>query len=294
MQQVTKSANNTEPAMGLMANLTYIVRQDAKPFFESSRLTGGIPKIYFRTEQRPATIYDMRHVIESLSMDVNGFELHNYPSKVKNLYDDEAIEQDYNTELEKMLKLKTGADLVKIFDHTRRSSDSVGADNTDGKRLPADRVHADYTITSGPQRAKDTLGEGEFNRILSSEGRIIQVNVWRPIKGPVRCAPLALADASTVPSEDLIATDQRFPDRVGEIYQLAYGAGHQWYYASEMKPEEVILIKGWDSVDDGRARFTPHGAFNHPEETPAMEPRESIETRTFLVFDSNWAKVPVV
>ena len=32
--------------------------------------------------------------------------------------------------------------------------------------------------------------------------------------------------------------------------------------------DEVLLIKGWDSLDDGRARFTPHGAFEQPD-TPA-------------------------
>jgi hypothetical protein len=120
---------------------------------------------------------------------------------------------------------------------------------------------------------------------MSSGGRIIQVNVWRPIAGPIKRAPLALADSSSIPASDLIATDQRFPDRVGEIYQLARGEGHRWYYASEMTPDEVILIKGWDSIDDGRARFTPHGAFTHPDETADMPPRESIETRTYLVFE---------
>ena len=147
-------------------------------------------------------------------------------------------------------------------------------------------MHVDYTVRSGPQRARDSLGEDEVDRILASGGRIVQVNVWRPITGPVLRAPLALADAASIPPSDLVATDQRFPDRVGEIYQLAHGPGHRWYYAPEMTPDEVILIKGWDSLDDGRARFTPHGAFVHPGETPDMPARESIETRTYLVFEA--------
>jgi hypothetical protein len=202
------------------------------------------------------------------------------------LWDDASIETKYNPELETMLKEMTGADVVTIFDHTRRSSDPNGAKNSDGQRAPASRVHADYTVISGPQRAKDTLGEVEVDRVLASGGRIIQVNVWRPIVGPIQRSPLALADSASIPLEDLIATDQRFPDRVGEIYHLARGAGHRWYYASEMTPDEVILIKGWDSIDDGRARFTPHGAFIHPAETADMQPRESIETRTYLVFEA--------
>ena len=37
-----------------------------------------------------------------------------------------------------------------------------------------------------------------------------------------------------------------------------------------MTPDEVLLIKGFDSLTDGRARFTPHGAFDLPDtpETP--------------------------
>ena len=62
-------------------------------------------------------------------------------------------------------------------------------------------------------------------------------------------SPLALADASSVRPEDLIATDQVFPDRVGEIYHLAYDPAQRWYYAPEMSPDEVLLIKGWDSRD---------------------------------------------
>jgi hypothetical protein len=51
-----------------------------------------------------------------------------------------------------------------------------------------------------------------------------------------------------------------------------------------MERDEVILIKGWDSLDDGRARFTPHGAFDLPDSSQ-LPPRESIEARTYLVFE---------
>jgi hypothetical protein len=285
MSQANARVDTTQPDHVVTADLCYMVRQDTKPYFESSRITGGQPKVFFETEQLPVAIHDMRGIADDLSMDVNGFELRQHPSKVADLHDDNLIEDDYNPELKTMLMAITGADAVIVFDHTRRSSGTSGANNPDGPRRPADRVHADYTVKSGPQRAKDTLGEAEVERVLSSGGRIIQVNVWRPITGPVKRSPLALADASSISAEDLIATDQRFPDRVGEIYQLARGEGHRWYYASEMTPDEVILIKGWDSIDDGRARFTPHGAFIHPDETSDMPPRESIETRLYLVFE---------
>jgi hypothetical protein len=179
----------------------------------------------------------------------------------------------------------TGASRVVIFDATRRSDGGSGAQNRDGLRGPATRVHVDYTEKSGPQRVKDLLGEAEAARLAAAGARIIQINVWRPIRGPVARSPLALADAASIRPEALIATDQVFPDRVGEIYHLAYDPSQRWYYAPAMTPDEVLLIKGWDSLDDGRARFTPHGAFelaDSPEDAPA---RESIEVRTLVVVE---------
>ena len=109
--------------------------------------------------------------------------------------------------------------------------------------------------------------------------------MWRPIRGPVQRSPLALADAGSVRPQDLVATDQVFPDRVGEIYHLAFHPAQRWYYAPEMARDEVLLIKGWDSRDDGRARFTPHSAFPLPQQRPDAPPRESIEIRTFAVIE---------
>ena len=267
------------------ARLTFTVPQAEKPYFKSSALTGGEPEVFFKTEQHAVDIHDMRPEAAELSLDREGFELHRYPTEVADLYDDDAIANRYEPEIKALLQHLTGADSVAIFDYTRRSDGPTGAQNPDGRRGPASRVHVDYTVASGPVRARDTLGANEVERVLGSGGHIVQLNVWRPIAGPVQRAPLALADASSVAPAELVATDQLFPDRVGEIYQLAHGAAQRWYWAPEMERDEVLLIKGWDSRDDGRARFTPHGAFKHPDETDSTPARESIEVRTFLVFE---------
>ncbi len=266
------------------APLTFIVRQDTKPYFNSSALTGGLPEIFYETENRTVTIHDMRAKAGDLDLDRNGFELRRCPTAVDDLYDDAAMER-YDREIEILLRDATGADRVVVFDHTRRSDAADGAANPDGARGPADRVHVDYTVASGPVRAGDVLGTGEVERILGGGGRIAQVYVWRPITGPVERTPLALAAADSIATDELIAVDQIFPDRTGEIYQLAHAPDQRWYWASAMERDEVILIKGWDSLDDGRARFTPHGAFRLPGQDASGRPRESIEVRTYLIFD---------
>lgn len=267
------------------AALTFIVPQDSKPYFKSAALTGGQPEYFFETEEHTVAIRDMRDMAGELSLDRQGFELHHHETAVDDLYDDDAVERDYDLEIEALLRKTTGADRVVVFDHTRRSDGPIGAANRDGLRGPASRVHVDYTVASGPKRARDVLGAEEVERILASGGRLMQVNVWRPIKGPVERAPLTLADAGSVAPAELVATDQLFPDRVGEIYEVAHGAGQRWYWAPRMQRDEVLLIKGWDSLDDGRARFTPHAAFRLPDERPHTPPRESIEVRTYLVFE---------
>ena len=270
---------------GVKAALSFITPSDSKPVFYSSAYTGAAPQVLFGSERHDITIQDLRPSAGVLSLDHEGFELHRHETAVQDLYDDSAIERIYYPEIEALLRGVTGASRVVVFDATRRSDNGVGARNRDGPRGPATRVHVDYTEKSGPQRVKDLLGEAEAARLAGSGARILQINVWRPIRGPVERSPLALADASSVRPEHLVATDQVFPDRVGEIYHLAYDPAQRWYFAPRMTSDEVLLIKGWDSLDDGRARFTPHSAFELPDTPRDAAPRESIEVRTLAVIE---------
>ena len=267
------------------AALTFIIPSDTKPAFHSAAYTGGEPKVFFDVEQHTVAIHDLRPFAGALSLDREGFELLRHETAVPDLYDDDQVETVYYREIEDLLRAVTGASRVVVFDATRRSDAGAGARNRDGLRGPASRVHVDYTKKSGPQRVKDLLGEDEAARLAASGARIVQINVWRPIRGPVERSPLALADASSIRPEDLIATDQVFPDRIGEIYLLAHDPQQRWYYAPHMTPDEVLLIKGYDSLTDGRARFPPHGAFELPDTPAAAPPRESIEVRTLVVIE---------
>jgi hypothetical protein len=263
-------------------SLNFIVRQDSKPYFHSALLTGGKPKFFFETEARPVQIKDLR-TLPRASVDREGFELLSHETSVEDLNDDDAIAGAYYEELEALLRKRFEAERVVIFDSTRRSDRRGGAANPDGARRPAAHIHVDYTVDSGPKRVRELLGDEEAERLFRAGTRIRQINVWRPIVSPVERSPLALADASSIAQEDLFATDHIFPDRTGEIYHLAYTPGQRWFYAPRMTRDEVLLIKGWDSVDDGPARFTPHTAFEVPDTPPDAQPRESIETRTLVI-----------
>jgi hypothetical protein len=152
-----------------------------------------------------------------------------------------------------------------------------------GPRQPATRVHVDQTDISGANRVREHLPD-EADELL--KGRVQVINVWRPIRGPLRDAPLAMADGQTVEAGDLIASDLIYPNRSGETYSVKYNPNHRWYYIPEMRTDEALLLKCYDSATDGRTRFGPHTAFIDPTTPAGAAPRESIELRT-LVFHRN-------
>ena len=169
-----------------------------------------------------------------------------------------------------------------VFDHTIRRRLAGIADRSAGlPRQPVPRVHNDYTERSGPQRVRDLMG-AEAADLL--QRRFAFINVWRPIRGPLRDAPRALCDATTVAADDLVATDLVYRDRTGEIYAVTHAPRHRWYYVSAMERHEALLLKCFDSAIDGRARFAPHAAFEDPTAPADRLPRESIELRTIAFF----------
>ena len=160
---IPKADTASQSTARIEGALSFIAPQDEKPVFHSSALTGSVPKIFFENEQHVVPIGDMREIADDLSVDREGFELLRHRTQVSDLYDDDAVENEYNPEIEALLKERFNADQVVVFDVTRRSDGGDGAANPDGLRGPARRVHADYTEKSGPQRVRDILGKPRRN-----------------------------------------------------------------------------------------------------------------------------------
>jgi len=264
------------------AELTYAVDTGERRAGYETSAGAGQPTRVDASAPYTVRVHDGRAIVRDLSLDDQGFVLTRHNSAVADFYDDDEVRAVYYPEIERLVKDATGASKVVIFDHTRRID---GATNADGQAGPTGvrRVHNDYTAKSGPRRVRYLLEADEAER--RSKGRFAQINVWRPIRGPVRRAPLALADAQSIAARDLGPGDLVYTDRVGEIYHLAYAPSQRWYHAPRMTPDEVLLIKGWDSLDDGRAQFTPHSAFELAGTDETTPPRESIEVRTLVIVE---------
>ncbi len=263
------------------AELNYLAPTGGKPRTYAFDPPPGEPKTTALPEPHQVPVFDGRLIAKSFSLDRHGFELVRHPTVVRNFYDDEEVRRVYYPLAEAFIRAMLGADRVVIFDHTvRRRIEGAPDIRGAGPRQPATRVHVDQTVASGPNRVREHL-PAEADELL--KGRVQVINLWRPIRGPVRDTPLAMCDGQTVAPGDLVASDLIYPGRSGETYSVKYNPGHRWFYFPEMTSDEAILLKCYDSATDGRPRFAPHTAFVDPTTPADAPPRESIELRT-LVF----------
>jgi hypothetical protein len=267
----------------VQSTLNYIVPGGEKPVTASNapgqiRVTSNSGSY----EAKRVTIRNGRH-LEGVSLDKEGFVLVQYETKVKNFYDEAEVKAVYYPEIEELVKRYTGATRVLVFDHTLRAENDAVREEKFASR-PVRSVHNDYTEWSGPQRVRDLLPSAEAEALL--KGRFCVIQVWRPVRHPVVSAPLAIADAQSIAARDLIGTERRYPDRVGEIYHLVYNPDHRWYYFPNMQTNEALVFKCYDSMKDGRSRWSAHAAFDDPHSPTDAPARESIEMRTLAFFDS--------
>ncbi len=275
------TAERTSDLAHVDATLNYLAPMAERPRNYTFDPPPGVARSNSTSEAHTVPIHNARAVEADVSLDREGFAVLHHQSAVKDFWDEDEVRRVYYPEVQRVLAEATGASKVFIFDHTLRRR-VRGADDraTGAPRQPVPRVHVDHTAKSGLQRVRDFFGD-EAEELL--RGRVQVINVWRPIRGPLRDAPLAVCDAASVAPEDLVPSDLVYQNRVGETYGVTYNPAHRWFYVPEMQPDEALLLKCFDSATDGRARFAPHTAFDDPTAPADALPRESIEIRT-LVF----------
>lgn len=201
----------------------------------------------------------------------------------------------------------TGATKVHVFSHIIRKESREAAEKAvetdptlkDGnapyqKVVPARYIHIDFTEDGSVQIFRDNFDHELGEKLSKTRWSII--NVWRAIK-PITRDPLALCDARSARDEDLMPVLAKLPPKgsgqyatvsAGDAFELSYKRyreGEKWYYVERMEPQEVLMIKIFDSLKDGvTARRCPHSAFTDPD-TKDDAPRESIEVRSLVFFE---------
>ncbi|WP_424813070.1 CmcJ/NvfI family oxidoreductase [Roseococcus sp. YIM B11640] len=157
-----------------------------------------------------------------------------------------------------LLRAETGASRVHIFARDRRAA------------APARGAHGDASAA----RVLQQLFPDEAAQLLAY--RFAIVHLWRA-SGPTPPRPLALAEWDSIAGPDLIPAG---PGRAS--LDLRHDPRHRWVHFPHQQPDELLLIKSYDSETDGRARCsfaTPVDAeapFGEAEELRALliwEPR---------------------
>ncbi|KIM43507.1 hypothetical protein M413DRAFT_25865 [Hebeloma cylindrosporum] len=240
----------TEPEQGVRAYQT----SDADP-------TTGERKRNFGHERKDMVIENLRGKEDSVTLDTAGFQYFNHKSKHDSFANDQEIYREYYPESIELIKSLTGA-----------------------SKVAAVQVHVDQTNKSAITRVHRHLPADEAPELLKRRFQII--NLWRPIVNPAIDWPLGLCDYRSVAENDSFPMALIFPDREGETLGVKYNPNHKWKYLHGMTPEEIVLIKCFDSKQDGSvALFTPHTGFSDPS-TPEGTPfRQSIELRALVFYD---------
>ena len=259
------------------------------------------------------------------SLDVEGVRLVSHRWEHIDYYDEVSVLKSYYPECCELVRRQTGGSRVIAFDHNIRNREKSRAGVTlnggNKVQVPASGVHADYTVTSAPNRIRNLakpLGINDTLRGVYGDGpvldaeqveemllkkRFVFINVWRSITdAPVCKTPLAICDATSVPLEDIVTFEVQYADRIGENYLAGHSAAHRWLYFPKMVKDEVLLIKCWDSRGQDfaghpchehhhsahrRSTFCFHSAFEDPADPESAPGRESIEVRTIVFFDDD-------
>src|SRR5215470_12095707 len=257
---------------------------------------GTVPEAYFY-EPPPGTVIrmpgnDRREMqiadgwsrANSFSLDREGFTLKEFHSAFDRFDDDQAVRNEFYEPVAEFVRGSVGAKRVIVFDHTIRSkvnAEQQTAEHSTTQRAPVMVVHCDYTPVSGPMRVRQLLGD-EAEELLKR--RVAFYNAWKPLKRRVEEKPLTMCDVTSASPDDMLKMLLRYRDRTGEIFVMRHSSAHRWWYFPKMTPDNVILLKTYESETDGRARFIGHSAFEDPTTPPNAAARESIEIRTMAFF----------
>ncbi|KIW94547.1 uncharacterized protein Z519_04523 [Cladophialophora bantiana CBS 173.52] len=288
---------------------THVVQSTLNYYLDPSK--GGVKEFYPSTagafrrkhDPHPIQIADIGGFEEEFNLDKQGFAILQHETEEKQFTDDEEVKERLFSEITELLKRVTGATQVRPFSHlvrrdrwedAQRAWEGKEDHEVIRKKVPARFAHVDHSYVGAEQILRDNLpDEEERERLTKTRWAII--NAWRPIREVTR-DPLAVCDARTVEDSDLVGvTAHTPPPESGSVEGVSKGnnfetwlvkanPAHRWYYKSHMTPQDVLLLKIFDSKKDGRARRVPHTSFYSEEDYG--DPRTSVEIRCMVFWEN--------
>ncbi len=237
------------------------------------------------------------------SMDKLGVSLAHCESECQNFYDAHEVERVFYPEIEKLLlDFFPGATDALVYNHDVFDKHYEGdrTENQDDKNPGvnanyANLVHNDLNDNSGRVRCWELLTKNlrNFGREVNytedearekMSRRFMSINLAKPMH-TVKQNPFVLCAWPSFADQPYINNYRIYDDRVGETTRFTYRPEHEWYWIPEQKPNEVSMLKCYDSVTDGSvSRWSFHSACidaNQPDDAPC---RKNVVVRSFVFF----------
>jgi len=269
------------------ATINYVSAMTARPKFHAQE--HGRDNLIF--DPHRVTITDARQLRDAPTLEREGLTIADHASDIRDFRDTAEVRAKYPREIERLIVELTGAVRAKMLGggglvrYTERSPYYKTGMNTQPARFP----HVDFTPNTSPGLSANVFGAGPEK--LEPGQRLVGYNIWRVVSEPPQDVPLAVVDARTVAREDLLPADGVYdegddPSKWWELeaYLLRHNPAHRWLYYRDMRPDEVLIFRGYGNEKTWRPGV-PHSAFDDPTCPPGAPPRMSIEARVYAVYD---------
>jgi hypothetical protein len=236
-------------------------------------------------------------------MDKLGVALAHCESKCRNFYDSAEVERVFYPEIEKLLlAFFPDATDALVYNHDVFDKDYAGdrTEDQDNKNPGvnaryASLVHNDLNDNSGRVRCRELLTKNlrnfgreqhytdeEADRKMSR--RFVSINLAKPMQ-TVEQFPFVLCAWPSFADQAYITNYRIYDDRVGETTRFTYRPDHEWYWFPQQKPNEVSMLKCYDSVTDGSvSRWSFHTACIDPTAPADARNRKNVVVRAFVFF----------
>lgn len=236
-------------------------------------------------------------------MDKLGVSLAHLESKCQNFYDAHEVERVYYPEIEQLLlDFFPGATDALVYNHDVFDKDYEG-DRTEDQdaKIPgvnanyANLVHNDLNDNSGRVRCRELLTKNlrNFGRPVNyteaeadekMSRRFMSINLAKPME-TVEQNPFVLCAWPSFADQPYITNYRIYDDRVGETTRFTYRKEHEWYWFPQQEPNEVSMLKCYDSVTDGSvSRWSFHTAAIDPNAPEDARCRKNLVVRSYVFF----------
>ena len=274
----------------------------AKDERDNARRSLYFPQV-MRDARRIAQYYPGLSPNSAECMDKLGVALASCDSQCGNFYDAAEVRAVFYPEMEKLLlAFYPEATDALVYNHDVFDKDYEGdrTEDQDAKNPGvnanyANLVHNDLNDNSGRVRCRELLTRnlrnfGREQHYTEAEAddkmsrRFLSINLAKPME-TVEQNPFVLCAWPSFADQPYINNYRVYDDRVGETTRFTYRPEHEWYWIPQQRPDEVSMLKCYDSVCDGSvSRWSFHSACIDPTAPADARCRKNVVVRAFVFF----------